>query len=86
MNLQKIQFFLADQREYCAHLLSLPTCARTEEVLINLNSKLAQVVTTAAIKIYGSFDVFFLDEPQNVPEIVNGFLHHAAKDGWAYTM
>ena len=112
MNLQKIQFVLADQRDYCVHLLSLATCARTEEVLINLNSKLAQVVTgvrrsgkstmclnvlkksgrpfayvnfdderfsgfigsdfetllTAAIKVYGSFDVFFLDEPQNVPE------------------
>ena len=112
MNLQKIQFVLADQREYCAHLLSLATCARVEEALINLNSKLAQVVTgvrrsgkstmclnvlkksgkpfayvnfdderlsefqgsdfetllTAAIKIYGSFDVFFMDEPQNVPE------------------
>jgi len=112
MNLQEIQFVLADQREYCAHLLSLATCARVEETLMNLNSKLAQVVTgvrrsgkstmclnvlkksgkpfayvnfdderlsgflgsdfetllTAAIKIYGSFDVFFLDEPQNVLE------------------
>ena len=112
MNLQKIQLVLADQRDYCAHLLSLATCTRAEETLINLNSKLAQVVTgvrrsgkstmclnvlkkssksfayvnfdderlsgflgsdfeallTAAIKIYGSFDVFFLDEPQNVPE------------------
>jgi len=37
MNLQKIQFVLADQREYCAHLLSLATCARVEEALINLN-------------------------------------------------
>ena len=112
MNLQKIQFVLADQRDYCAHLMSLATCARVEESLIHLNSKLAQVVTgvrrsgkstmclnvlkksgksfayvnfdderlsgfqgsdfetllTAAIKIYGSFDIFFLDEPQNVPE------------------
>lgn len=112
MNLQKIQSVLADQRDYCSHLLSLETCARTEESLISLNSKLAQVVTgvrrsgkstmclnvlkrsgkpfayvnfdderlsgfqgsdfetllTAAIKIYGAFDVFFLDEPQNVVE------------------
>ena len=45
MTLQKIQFVLADQRDYCAHLLSLAICARTEEVLINLNIKLAQVVT-----------------------------------------
>ncbi len=43
MNLQEIQFVLADQREYCAHLLSLATCARVEETLMNLNSKLAQV-------------------------------------------
>ena len=27
-----------------------------------------ETLLTAAIKIYGSFDVFFMDEPQNVPE------------------
>ena len=47
MTLQKIQFVLADQRDYCAHLLSLAICARTEEVLINLNSKLAQMLRAA---------------------------------------
>ena len=45
MNLSKIQIVLADQREILNGLLSVETCHRAEEGLINLDSKLAQVVT-----------------------------------------
>ena len=112
MNLQKIQTVIADQRSYLDVLLAKPTCERLEERNVDLNSRLAQVVTgvrrsgkstlclnvlkksrqpfayvnfdderlaelcgadldevlTACIKVYGEFDVLFLDEPQNVPE------------------
>lgn len=112
MNLLKIQSILADQNRYLKSLLAEKTCWRTEESKIDLQSKLAQVVTgvrrsgkstlclnvlkrsgkpfgyvnfdderlvelkgadlddvlTAAYKVYGNFDILFLDEPQNVPE------------------
>ena len=45
MNLSKIQIVLADQKEILEGLLVSETCHRTEEGLINLDSKLAQVVT-----------------------------------------
>lgn len=45
MNLSKIQIVLADQKEILEGLLASETCHRTEEGLINLDSKLAQVVT-----------------------------------------
>lgn len=45
MNLQKIQMVLADQKKDLQKLLARPTCARQEESLVNLRSKLAQVVT-----------------------------------------
>jgi uncharacterized protein len=45
MNLQKIQMVLADQKAELAKMLARPTCARREESMINLHSKLAQVVT-----------------------------------------
>lgn len=45
MNLSKIQIVLADQREILEGLLASETCHRAEEELINLDSKLAQVVT-----------------------------------------
>lgn len=112
MNLNKIQIILEDQKEILRTLLAERICSRKEEVLIRLESKLAQVVTgvrrsgkstmclnvlkasgkpfgyvnfdderltvltgsdlddvlTAAYKVYGQFDVLFLDEPQNIPE------------------
>ena len=46
MNLQKIHSILAGQCDYRSHLLSLETCARAEESLISLNSKLAQIALT----------------------------------------
>ena len=45
MNLSKIQIVFADQKEILEGLLASETCHRTEEGLINLDSKLAQVVT-----------------------------------------
>lgn len=45
MNLSKIQIVLADQKEILDGLLAFETCHRAEEGLINLDSKLAQVVT-----------------------------------------
>ena len=45
MNLSKIQLVLADQKEILDGLLASETCHRAEEGLINLDSKLAQVVT-----------------------------------------
>ena len=45
MNLSKIQIVLADQREALDGLLASETCHRAEEGLVNLDSKLAQVVT-----------------------------------------
>ena len=45
MNLSKIQIVLADQKEILDGLLASETCHRAEEKLINLDSKLAQVVT-----------------------------------------
>lgn len=112
MNLQKIQTVIADQRSFLDDLLARSTCERLEERNVDLDSRLAQVVTgvrrsgkstlclnvlkksrrsfayvnfdderlaelrgadleevlTACIKIYGEFDILFLDEPQNVPE------------------
>ena len=112
MNLLKLQTILADQKKILANLLSRQTCVRLEEQDVDLESKLAQVVTgvrrsgkstlclnvlkrsghafgyvnfdderlaelsgsdldevlAASIKIYGEFDILFLDEPQNVPE------------------
>ena len=45
MNLSKIQIVFADQMEILNGLLSAETCHRAEESLINLDSRLAQVVT-----------------------------------------
>lgn len=45
MNLSKIQLVLADQKEILGGLLASETCHRAEEGMINLDSKLAQVVT-----------------------------------------
>ena len=45
MNLSKIQLVLADQKEILDGLLASETCHRAEEGLINLDSKLAQVIT-----------------------------------------
>lgn len=45
MNLKKLEMILADQQESLNVLLAEPTCRRAEEAQINLDSKLAQVVT-----------------------------------------
>lgn len=45
MNLTKIQTVLADQRDILTELLNTDTCHRAEERQINLDSRLAQVVT-----------------------------------------
>lgn len=45
MNLQKIQTVIADQRSYLNELLARPTCERIEERIVDLNSRLAQVIT-----------------------------------------
>lgn len=45
MNLQKLQMVLADQKLELEKLMARPTCTRFEESLVNLRSRLAQVVT-----------------------------------------
>ena len=45
MNLQKMQMILADQKLELAKLLKRRTCRRREEGFVNLQSRLAQVVT-----------------------------------------
>ena len=45
VQLQKIQTVIADQRSYLNELLARPTCERIEERIVDLNSRLAQVIT-----------------------------------------